>query len=140
MTQEEKELLVKDICSRLPYGVKFSCTDLEGIWTLNSITSFIDNGKKTYNCNIMHRVDVVRPYLRPLWRMTKNEESEWRKLVLEPLLSASTKRHTRDDDLLLIAKSSHDGIEFLLKNHFDFNGLIPRGLAIEVTYVDNPYK
>ena len=63
---------------------------------------------------------VVRPYLRPTSSMTEEEKEEYQKL-----------RWT---------KLEHYTVFWLLENHFDFIGLIPKGLAIEVTEENNPYE
>ena len=66
MTQEQKDLLLKDLCARLPYGVVVK--DRNGVHILTSgNTEFIDlfNGK----CNI-------KPYLFPLSSMTEKQKIE----------------------------------------------------------------
>ena len=101
MKQEEKELLLKDLCARLPYGVVVK--DRNGVHILTSgNTEFIDlfNGK----CNI-------KPYLFPLSSMTEKQKIE----------------------LTCIIDSDYAKIDWYNKNHFDYRGLIPKGLANDCT-------
>ena len=105
MTQENKELLLKDLCARLPYGVVVK--DRNGVHILTSgNTEFIDlfNGK----CNI-------KPYLFPLSSMTEEQEKEW--------------RYTLSSD----GNITYDTVDWCNKNHFDYRGLIPMDLAIDAT-------
>jgi hypothetical protein len=122
MTQEVKELLLKDLCARLPYGVAlcaFYKTD-EG-WKEGNVCLLgmradegyielhLDNGWIAY-------LDDVKPYLRPLSSMTDDELKEWTTLlnfVNENRLDKS--------------------IDWLNAHHFDYRGLIEKGLAISAT-------
>lgn len=121
MTNEEKNLLLKDLCARLPYGVKVQVCNLKehtptvkGLLNdelyvqFDYITKPIKNGDSTYN--IIN--DNIKPYLRPMESMTKDEEIEWFEDVV-PTLNADKQ------------------IDFFNKYHFDYRGLIPMGLALE---------
>ena len=68
MSQEEKDLLVKDLCSRLPYGVK--CRQFK----LNSQTC-------TLTADLLDKVDNLEPYLRPMSSMTEEEGNELLQLM-----------------------------------------------------------
>ena len=129
MTQEEKQLLLQDLCGRLPYGVKVQACNLKDYaptvkGLLNDelyvqfdyITEPIKNGDSTYN--IIN--DNVKPYLRSMEDMTEEEETEFQKVV----------------ETLMWTKE----MDFYNKYHFDYRGLIPMDLAIEVTKENNPYK
>lgn len=119
-----KMLLLKDLCSRLPYGV--ICNTPKGDGHLCSInqtifgTEYGINIKATERDYFNDREEVIKPYLRPMSSMTEEEKEEYQKL-----------RWT---------KLEHYTVIWLLENHFDFMGLIPLGLAIEVTEENNPYK
>ena len=124
MTQEEKDLLLKELCARLPYAVmvnvegydteKLIGIENETITTKASPTSYSDKGE--------YPIDIVKPYLRSMSMMTDEEF----------------------DDLYEYAKSKFIGdskeIDWLNAHHFDYRNLIERGLAIEVTEENNPYK
>ena len=142
MVQEDKELLLRYLCMALPYGVKFECLDIKGIWTLNSITSFIDGGK-VYCCNIIHRLDGVKPYLRPMSSMTEEEDKQriqlgiWRNSQINGYSEVT--QITPDISENYNSQEFQKAFVFLLKNHFDIFGLIPKDLAIAVTEENNPY-
>ena len=121
MTQEEKQLLLKDLCGRLPYGVKlnfysaatkenYTCK-LLGIEPNDdkSIIAKVDNGA------FMFPAEHIKPYLRPLSSMTEEEEDYYYTHIL------------RDSGVEASTKS----IDWLLDHHFDYRGLIPMGLATE---------
>lgn len=137
MTQEDKELLLKDISGRLPYGL------------IVQISLFRNDGRKRdldldphVTENIWELIDKYHalPYLRPMSSMTEEEDNEWSGLNVDPLLEAVGERHTRAEDLMLRAKSQYQPTEWLNAHHFDYRGLIPMGLAIEVTPENNPYN
>ena len=134
MTQEDKELLMKDLCARLPYGVKVKTwydkplvADVYGInrYTFVVSISDVDEDAKVY-------LDNVKPYLRPMSSMTEEEKKEYWAFF-------TTDGHgfpTDDVDKHKI----DEYLDWLNAHHFDFRGLIPKGLAIEVTKENNPYK
>ena len=122
MTQEDKELLLKDLCARLPYGVKFptkvyfSPTDdfVDRIYTIRSINSDgtcrADEDNEKIDFSI---VWSVRPYLFPMSSMT-NEQ----------------KKYIRSNYTF---GATYELFDWLNKNHFDYRGLIEKGLALDAT-------
>ena len=148
MTQENKELLIKDLCARLPYGVKLQCYSnvmvCIGPYTLNTI--ILD---RIFNKDTEYvPFDEVKPYLFPLSSMTEEQKNEFN--CLFPSIVAN-----RDEYgfVNIISKSTKDKyedtynyrtrlsdwkkvIQWLLKNHFDIYGLIPMSLAIDATGLD----
>lgn len=128
MTQEDKQLLLKDLCARLPYGVKF----LRESWNyeldqeLSVIEILEDIDKDGYiNNTKVYTVEDIKPYLRPKSSMTEEEKEEYFKL---------------GDIYYGIYFDSINSIDWLNAHHFDYRRLIPKGLAIEVTEENNPYK
>lgn len=123
MTQEDKELLLKDLSARLPYGVRyrhFTWDDKCGeIYIAAQIYSINTDGY-VKNCHDDETVyiDNVRPYLFPLLSMTEEQEKEYHDLNCYEL---GCFPHTED------------ALDYLIKNHFDFRCLIPKGLAIDAT-------
>lgn len=108
MTQEEKDLLLKDLCARLPYGVILNCCEtVSEPLTLISYKGLINND---------YDIDEVKPYLFPLSSMTEEQSIEYGNLC-ERYCPASI--------------YSMEIIDWLNKNHFDYRGLIPMGLAID---------
>ncbi len=121
-----KMLLLKDLCSRLPYGVK--CNRYGNVYQLVDIDIkreivylLRDDNYVPYS---VLRGDIIKPYLRPLSSMTEEEKEE--------LIKNFWGSHT--------AKDTFEELSWYLSKHFDINGLIPKGLAIEVTEDNNPYK
>ncbi len=75
MTQEDKQLLIKDLCARLPYGVILHIEDDSG----NIIDEELDSIDLQFNeINVEYHLftDVIQPYLRPMSSMTEEEEDE----------------------------------------------------------------
>ena len=124
MTQKEKDLLLKDLCARLPYGVRyrhFTWNDEYGetyiaaqIYSIN-----IDGYVKNCHDDETVYIDNVRPYLFPLSSMTGEQKKEYQYI---------TERWINDP-----AYSISDSIDWLNKHHFDYRGLIEKGLAIDAT-------
>lgn len=142
MTKEDKELLFKDLCARLPYNVKVSIPELQQdqIFTLIGITqSYIivekDNDARF---NVPLNIDFI-PYLRPMSSMTNEEEREYNGTL--PLLSDFMfEQEELFRPIQLYKNIPFELYEFFNSNYFDYRGLIPKGLAIEVTKENNPYK
>lgn len=127
MTQKEKSLLLKDLSARLPYGVKF----LRESWNyeldqeLSVIEILEDIDKDGYiNNTKVYTIEDIKPYLRPMSSMTEEEKSQYNFYL--------TRIEFAYDASLLI--------DWLNYHHFDYRVLIKKGLAIEVTEENNPYK
>ena len=109
MTQDEKDILVKDLCARLPYGVILDCCK-----TVNETLTLIDYKGLVNND---YDIDEVKPYLFPMSSMTDEQNLEY----------------------LRTCKGSNAGVptlasfEWCNKNYFDYRGLIPMGLANDAT-------
>lgn len=142
MIQEEKQLLLKDLCGRLPYGVK--CNVGEEIpYTLCRIEIDDRNGHLLDFIETKGGLDMqvylseVKPYLFPLLSMT-NElwDKEFRGYGITEFTRDSFKYGC---EILEFTNSNPDlsnmvnFINQLIKNHFDIYGLIPMGLAIDAT-------
>ena len=124
MTQEEKELLLKDLCGRLPYGLVLDVDTadwkapqghiqlkIEGIGILFKDTSLVVNGS--------YYGDNYKPYLRPMSSMTEDEKIEW-----DAEYAYNSKSYEYEEYLSKM-------IDWLNAHHFDYRGLIERGLALE---------
>lgn len=133
MTQEDKKLLLKDLCARLPYGVichyncvaeydtmvihKANCINkLEGIIPFNGQIGYMVGGDKVNALS-----GDIKPYLRPMSSMTEEER-------IESLEFAWTDDYSR---LASYNENIPKYIDWLNKNMFDYRGLIPMGLALE---------
>lgn len=130
MTQEEeKNLLLKDLCSRLPYGVKCQIdydneedSDL-GIerYCDDRIVSVCVETEEIglYEASEYFYPDEIKPYLRPMSSMTEEEKKELNN-VLEF-------QYYSDDSCMC------ESTDWLNAHHFDYRGLIPMGLALEAS-------
>lgn len=145
MTREEKELVIKDICARLPYGVIVQVNDgLKGIYDRRLVQVFCDRLSCSVNvCNPLKEcicIDSVKPYLRPLSSMTKEEEDELCKLCTLSYCNVNAEWKFCGVEIIsshprcgTYFSSDYSAIDWLNKNMFDYRGLIPKGLAIEAT-------
>lgn len=133
MTQEEKDLLLQDLCARLPYGVKVQLpyrsyqTPLK-ILSINPNGSAWVTGDKGYPFEIDW--SNCKPYLFPLSSMTDEQ-------IYKSPFGYATMDTIRQDDvwsaITIGGKECHHIIDWLNKNHFDYRGLIENGLAIDAT-------
>ena len=128
MTQEQKDLLLKDLCSRLPYGVKVQI-DLQSdiyppmICKVCNI-EFTEMGGSFIGVEVLpdsyceYREFLCKPYLFPFTSITIEQEKELSKLN-------SPKNTTLDEAYIFF--------EYCYKHHIDFLGLIEMGLALDAT-------
>lgn len=128
MTQEEKKLLLKDLCARLPYKVvvdyAYNAFDVHN-------GNYVKHGSKCIlNCYLLdvfisprqnEKGEYIKPYLRPLSSMTEEEEKEYENCFQSDDTTSAT---------LLV--------DFYNKHHFDYRGLINKGLALEAS--ENMYN
>ena len=144
MTQEDKELLLKDLCARLNTNLVCSIyrTDDEGVGYRNGILygyCNIEGWDEFYfgeDCGIsINYVSKIKPYLFPLSSITREQIFEVQEILGKNEIEI-------EDGFLSIIDSSRNTITYLeilallnwfYKNHFDINGLIPMGLAIDAT-------
>lgn len=122
MEEKDKQLLLKDICARLPYGVMVEIIDKDEtipirVRKLQTTDITYMNDKRFLNENNDGWWISVKPYLRPMSSMTDEEETLFR---CELPAIAKT-------DAQLVAMR----MELFLKGHLDFNHLIGKGLALE---------
>lgn len=121
--QEDKELLLRDLCARLPYGVKCQITGEEDFEPLK-LKSFIQGEKFcAFNFNIKENLSLsfkelgeFKPYLFPLSSMTSEQRNEYHELLYNP-------KHGINIDYF----------DWCHKNHLDCRGLIKNGMAIDCT-------
>ena len=130
MTQD-KELLLKDICARLPYGVKVLVDnkhwcDFDG-HTPSKIT--FDNSYRLVFLGT--ELGYVKPYLFPLSSMSDEQNDSWRDAWFPDLMTSTDVNYPESEKYLVL--SHVKSLEWLYKNHFDINGLINKGLAIDAT-------
>lgn len=131
MTQENKELLLKDLCARLPYGVKASYygveEERETLGELDCITrdGYVDIGQ-------FSSIERIKPYLFPMSSITEQQKqyinNKWG--VNE---NFDFRIYPNWGDFVIELGDVVDFINWCYENHFDINGLIPKDLAIDAT-------
>ncbi len=132
MTQEEKQLLLKDLCARLPYGVKaevpnhINPLEIFGIEKLHKGTWAWRKGTCLVSFwNDVRAIENIKPYLRPMSSMTEEEKKEHNFYCgYKPYDENIGESYLTEYDM-------PDYIDFLYEHHLDFRGLIPKGLALE---------
>lgn len=143
MNEQYRELLFIDLCGRIPYKVRMfeiePINDIQSNLTLQSITN-----KESVICItpsggvIGSSIDAFKPYLFPLSSMTEEQRKEFlniqteeRQILLNALIEYKSGKY---DKIPIIAP--YKQIEWLNKNHFDYRGLIEKGLAINATNLE----
>lgn len=119
MKQEDKELLLKDLSSRLPYGIKIELT----WWVMGEgtcINTTLEPDQIEQLLNDKDDNTEIKPYLRSMSSMTEEEKDTY--------------------DTLTMCNAPWVVVNWLNANKFDYLGLIPKCLAIEVTKENNPYE
>lgn len=137
MNKEDKELLLKDLCARLPYGVYVEHTSgFRG--TLHDLTVYFtyndDDSIKDYMCytnffgDVACNLEFFKPYLFPMSSMTEEQKKE-----LSDEICYFTHSQIEGRDPNGIMKGTIFEIDFYNKHHIDYIGLIDKGLAIDAT-------
>ena len=123
LKSEEKELLIKDLLPRIPTNLFVDVPDEEEPKELGKIVRWrivFGRARSLEDC-----LDGLIPYLRPLSSMTEEELAKY---------------HSLCDSYYDIYFDTGSSIDWLNAHHFDYRGLIKKGLAIAVTEENNPYK
>ena len=147
MTQEHKELLLKDLCSRLPYGFKFIFN--KNIYTTKGLDLIVtDEGDWEYAVNAKDiapiEIDFIKPYLFSLSSMTDKQAKEIQEIVGNPDNACIIRKtdglelwlNSIDTDPTIWVDTIFEVQDYLNKNHFDYRGLIEKGLAIDATVLN----
>lgn len=129
MTQDNIDILFKDLCARIPYGVKVQCDDY--IFTFDENHMGIGMLYTDYYGNHTDEPKIIlsgcfygnniKPYLFPMSSMTDEQTEELIKLI-------NTGQNDNNEFMRSLCR-----IEFYHKHHIDYRGLIPMGLANDAT-------
>ena len=150
--QKEKELLLNVLKDGLPYGIQLQITDVNEFTFDGELLVLSNNWCRLNIANPVKRAKIknetiplnyiyIKPYLRSMSSMTESERFEVEQIIgydveirddFLSLLSPSIKRVSYLELLAVF--------NWLNAHHFDYRGLIEKGLAIEVTESNNPYK
>ena len=142
MTQEEKELLLKDLCTRLDTNLVCSIyrTDDEGVGYRDEILHGYCKGDIWYefyfrkDCSIsIDSVSKIKPYLFPLSSITEGQKDQISQLLLDAKIEYTPYEEDYNHLLVSSVKQANALINYCLANHLDINGLIEKGLAIDAT-------
>lgn len=117
MKKEDKELLLKDLCARLSYGVIVDTPKGRGHVCNINLTIFEIEVSVNISATSRDKFNIedIKPYLRPRSSMTEEQHREW-------LYTLSSDYHI-----------TYDTVDWCNKNHFDYRNLIEKGLAIDAT-------
>ena len=123
MKQEDKELLLKDLCARLPYGIKASyygveeecetLDEIEGVTLGEDFGGYVDIGQYSLP------IECIKPYLFHLSSMTEEQKQEYQHITERWMY----------DSFYSISEST----DWLNAHHFDYRGLIEKSLALDAT-------
>lgn len=127
MKQEDKDLLIKDLCARLPYGVKGLYYST--VMSLHMVDPF-DNYHPLYcvtkSGSEYIGIDEFKPYLFPMTSMTEEQRNEYHELIHELNIKAIEGEISNADCSVV-------EVDWLSKNYLDYRGLIPKDLAKDAT-------
>lgn len=123
MTQNEKDLLLRDLCARLPYGVKAYVKNwsnlnrkwIEDVYTVKSVypslnTIFVTSELGSVEVILGNDDYKIEPYLFPISSMTEEQDKEFMNIQI-----------------------GYPSVDWFNKNHIDYRGIIEKGLAIDAT-------
>lgn len=117
MIQEDKELIFKELCARLPYHVKCKIWLKDGTTEEGLLDLQHNYGNILQDAFYYNKIKDIKPYLRSISSMTEEEKSMYEGLMIGI------------DNISYML----DVIDWLNSHHFDYRGLIEKGLAIDAT-------
>lgn len=130
---KNEDILIKDICGRIPYGLRLNVEGETNTYTLlgvaNDSVMVMSDDKHTMFLNIKR----VKPYLFSFLSMTREQQNEANVFddMDMDILSENLDRNRRDKTN--IPTPTYNYTDWLDKNHFDYRGLISKGLAIDAS-------
>lgn len=148
---ENKDLLLKYLSMALPYGVQV-LADIDKTFDggiIGKVTAINLESKLVYLKGVLTPIcfEEIKPYLRTLSSMTEEEFVYFmgiRGMMLSSYKIQSMMKEAFNNPQSIGISTTlgiyFNKINWLLKNHFDFMGLTPENLAIEITESNNPYK
>ena len=133
MTKEDKFLVTKDLCGRLQYGV-----------IVHNSYNYFDNIEKvnkhreedrTAQINDLYAINEIKPYLRPMSSMTRQECTQLNVLLPRYFVVTPERLNCLEhvNGGIINFEVLDTIIDFYNSHHLDWRGLIPKGLALEAT-------
>ena len=149
MTQDERDLLLKDLCGRLPYKVMAQYYDPEEeCETWDEIEGIESSGHVEIGQYVLP-IESIKPYLFPISSMTEEQKKEFKEISeckdeirdyggfnSEGVYLIEIGKYEYEHDIDTTVEQfyfNYEIIDWLNKNHFDYRGLIEKGLAIDAT-------
>ena len=123
MTQEDKELIFKELCARLPYHVKCKIWIQDGTTEEGLLDLQHNYGNVLQDAFYYNKIKDIKPYLFPLSSMTEEEKEEYCQLQQRVIYNSKG----------VINEDVTKYINWCYKKHLDINNLIPMELAIDAT-------
>ena len=123
MTQEDKELLLKDLCARLPYHPRVKVWLKDGTTEEGALDLEHNYGDVLRDAFYYDKIAQIKPYLFPLSSMTEEEKKEYCQLQQRVIYNSKG----------VINEDVTKYINWCYKKHLDINNLIPMELAIDAT-------
>ena len=147
MTEEHKQLLIKDLCGRLPYGVNILHVKDGIIGVLSTINIYVEGREQKLKCSTSFfgednvPIEEFKPYLYPLRSLTSSEAEDVERImgcnipwfISEGLIEWAVGDSVESETFELRIDQIEQMTEFLNTHHFDYRGLIEKGLAIDAT-------
>lgn len=121
MKQEEKELLLIDLCARLPHHVRCKVWLKDGTTEEGPLDLQHNYGDVLRDAFYYNDIKDIKPYLSPMSSMTEEERKEYELLANHCIVTSIGFIHLEAAPL----------IDWLNTHHFDYRGLIEKGLALE---------
>ena len=124
MTEQDKQLLVKDLCMRLPYNPYIFIEEDAEKTLLTSVEVDKDEITIIWHDGIPYSIETIKPYLRPMSSMTEKEKKE------RDFYCGYKPYDENIGESYLTEYDMPDYVDFLLEHHFDYRRLIEKSLAI----------
>ena len=124
MKQEDKELLFKDLCARLPYHVRVKIWLKDGTTEEGTLDLEHNYADVLLDAFYYNKIKDIKPYLRPMSSMTEEEKEDYKDLLYCVEYGVDTATY-----ITLFAVNMLT--DWFNAHHFDYRGLIEKGLAIE---------
>lgn len=142
MNEQEKLILIKELCARQPYGLKVAYYKKKYTGTLVSVFDSTEDqwGKRypviTVDDDNYHKVNAndAIPYLRRMNSMTEREKKRYHELMdAIPVLYRNPTQDTDELEESMVYSETSESLDYLRSIHVDNCGLIDKGLALEAT-------
>lgn len=127
MTKKDKQLLFKDLCSRLPYHVRVKVWLEYGDTEEGPLDLQHNYGDVLLDAFYYKKIKKIKPYLRPMSSMTEDEHNDW----FQYYHNAETEELNKSGDYFKAAMSGDNAkYDWMNAHHFDYRGLIELGIAL----------